>query len=211
MRFAYVNMKVLIADDHKLVTEGLELLLSTFDFVQQILSAFDELGVLAALPAQPDVVLLDIALGRDDGREICRKIKKMHPGIKVIALTSHSDSNTVKSAIQAGFDGYLLKAEDRATVQSALIKVAKGDKFFSSKVQEIFFTAQTTAKTELTKREIEVLQLILDEKTTKQIAETLFISEKTAENHRSSIMLKMDVKNMAGLVKKAILMGYVNQ
>lgn len=205
-------MYVLLADDHTIVLDGLELLLSTFDFVKKVNKAVDEATLRDILEnnPMPDVILLDIVFGSSDGREICKKLKKQYSTIKLIALTSYSDNSTVKSSIQAGFDGYLLKSEDRNTVMEALQKVVQGEKFFSPQVKNAFFQQSVSKnKPELTKREEEVLRLIIDEKTTKEIAEELFISEKTVENHRSNLMLKLDAKNMAGLVKKAISAGLV--
>ncbi len=205
-------MYVLLADDHTIVLDGLELLLSTFEFITKVEKAVDETTLDDILESNslPNVILLDVAFGASDGREICRKFKKKYPEIKLIALTSYSDVSTVKSSIQAGFDGYLLKSEDRQTVMQALEKVARGEQFFSPQVRNTVFQ-QSVAKTRasLTKREEDVLRLILDEKTTKEIAEELFISEKTVENHRANLMLKLDAKNLAGLVKKAISTGLV--
>ncbi len=205
-------MYVLLADDHTIVLDGLELLLSTFTFVTKVDKAVDEptLDEILQSNSLPDVILLDVAFGSSDGREICRKFKKKYPDIKLIALTSYSDVSTVKSSIQAGFDGYLLKSEDRQTVMEALQTVVQGEQFFSPQVRNtVFQQSVSQTKTSLTRREEDVLRLIVDEKTTKEIAEELFISEKTVENHRANLMLKLDVKNMAGLVKKAISTGLV--
>lgn len=203
-------MYVLLADDHTIVLDGLELLLSTFDFVTKVNIAVDEptLNHILENNALPDVILLDVVFGSSDGREICKRLKKQYPGTKLIALTSYSDIATVKSSIQAGFDGYLLKSEDRETVMQALKVVVEGEKFFSPQVKNTFFQQSVSRnKASLTRREEDVLRLILDEKTTKEIAEELFISEKTVENHRANLMLKLDAKNLAGLVKKAISTG----
>jgi len=204
-------MHIIIADDHTIVLDGLELLLSTFDFVQQVQKATTEASLMQLLNQnEADIVLLDIAFGKADGREICKQLKKAQPGLKLIALTSHGDMATVKSSIQAGFDGYLLKSEERSTVMQALQLVAEGEQFFSPQVKDVFFQQGVAKqKAALTKREEEILGLIVDEKTTREIADNLFISEKTVENHRTNLMLKLDVKNLAGLVKKAITLGYV--
>lgn len=205
-------MHVLLADDHTIVLDGLELLLSTFDFVKKVNKAVDEYSLYNVLEngTMPDVILLDVVFGTSDGREICKKLKKQYPSVKIIALTSYSDTATVKSSIQAGFDGYLLKSEDRQTVMQALQAVVEGEQFFSPQVKNVFFQ-QSVAKTKptLTKREEEILKLIIEEKTTREIAEALFISEKTVENHRANLMLKLDAKNLVGLVKKAISTGLV--
>lgn len=204
-------MRVLIADDHKIFLDGLELLLSTFGFVTTVCQACSREELSALLAREPvDIVLLDIAFGKADGREICKDLKKTHPHLKLIALTSHGDMATVKSAVSAGFDGYLLKSESRDTILQALQLVAEGEQFFSPQVKDVFFRQGVAHhKAALTKRELEILQLIVDEKTIKEIAEALFVSEKTVENHRANLMLKLDARNMAGLVKKALTLGYL--
>ena len=200
-------MKILLADDHFLVLDGLELLLSTFEFVKKTQSVLNFVQLKDILKEEGfDVLLLDIHFGKDDGREIIGEIKQMAPNMKVIALTSHSDSATIKSSVNAGFDGYLLKIDGREDIEKALKAVANNEKYFSPKTQQIFFEMRTSRnKVELTEREKEVLQLVVHEKTTKEIAEQLCLSEKTIETHRASIMQKLDVKNIAGMVKKAIM------
>ena len=205
-------MKILLADDHFLVLEGLEVLLSTFDFVESTKNVLNFMELKEMLKEQNfDVLLLDIHFGKDDGREIIKEIKQIAPKMKIIALTSHSDSVTIKSSVNAGFDGYLLKIDGREEIEKALKAVMNDEKYFSPKTQQAFFEMNATkSKVELTEREKEILQLIVQEKTTKEIAEQLCVSEKTVETHRSGIMHKLEVKNIAGMVKKAIMQGLVN-
>ena len=202
-------MKILLADDHFLVLEGLEVLLSTFQFVEKTQSVLNFVELKEALKEKDfDILLLDIRFGKHDGREIIGEIKQMAPDMKIIALTSHSDPTTIKSSINAGFDGYLLKIDRREDIEKALKAVANNEKYFSSKTHQVIFEGRTSKnRVELTKREKEVLQLIVHENTTKEIADQLCLSEKTIETHRASIMLKLDVKNIAGMVKKAIMQG----
>jgi len=202
-------MKILLADDHFLVLDGLEVLLSTFEFVDKTQSVLNFMELKEVLKEQSfDVLLLDIHFGKHDGRAIIQEIKQLMPDMKVIALTSHSDSVTIKSSVNAGFDGYLLKIDGREEIEKALKAVMNDEKYFSPKTQQVFFETQTSkTKTELTEREKEILQLIVQEKTTKEIAEQLCVSEKTVETHRASIMQKLEVKNIAGMVKKAIMQG----
>lgn len=204
-------MKILLADDHFLVLDGLEVLLSTFDFVEETNRALNFVELKQNIEKKPfDVLLLDIHFGKHDGREIIQEIKAIQPSMKIIALTSHSDSVTIKSSINAGFDGYLLKIDSREEIEKALQAVTNNERYFSTKTQQFFFEMSTIRnKMELTDREKEVLQLIVEEKTTKEIAEQLFLSEKTVESHRSNIMIKLEVKNIAGMVKKAIMEGLV--
>jgi len=202
-------MKILLADDHFLVLDGLEVLLSTFEFVEKTQSVLNFVQLKDILKEENfDVLLLDIHFGKHDGREIIGEIKQMAPNMKVIALTSHSDSTTIKSSVNAGFDGYLLKIDGREDIEKALKAVINNEKYFSPKTQQTFFEMSASKnKVELTEREKEILQLIVQEKTTKEIAEQLCLSEKTIETHRASIMQKLDVKNIAGMVKKAIMQG----
>lgn len=205
-------MKILLADDHFLVLDGLEVLLSTFEFVEKTQSVLNYMELKEVLKKESfEVLLLDIHLGKHDGREIIGEIKELVPDMKIIALTSHSDSVTIKSSVNAGFDGYLLKIDGREDIEKALKAVTNNKKYFSPKTQQVFFETQTTKnKVDLTDREKEVLQLIVQEKTTKEIAEQLCLSEKTVETHRGNIMLKLDTRNIAGMVKKAIMQGLVN-
>lgn len=202
-------MKILLADDHFLVLEGLEVLLSTFEFVEKTQSVLNFLQLKDTLKEEAfDILLLDIYFGKHDGREIISEIKQLAPNMKIIALTSHTDGVTIKSSLNAGFDGYLLKIDGRQDIENALKAVTNNEKYFSPKIQQTFFEIRASRnKVELTKREIEVLQFIVYEKTTREIAEQLCLSEKTIETHRANIMLKLEVKNIAGMVKKAIMQG----
>jgi len=202
-------MKILLADDHFLVLEGLEVLLSTFEFVEKTQSVLNFLQLKDTLKEEAfDILLLDIYFGKHDGREIISEIKQLAPNMKIIALTSHTDGVTIKSSLNAGFDGYLLKIDGRQDIENALKAVTNNEKYFTPKIQQTFFEIRASRnKVELTKREIEVLQFIVYEKTTREIAEQLCLSEKTIETHRANIMLKLEVKNIAGMVKKAIMQG----
>ena len=204
-------MKILLADDHFLVLDGLEVLLSTFEFVEKTQSVLNFVQLKDILKEENfDVLLLDIHFGKHDGREIIGEIKEMAPNMKIIALTSHSDSTTIKTSVNAGFDGYLLKIDGRDEIEKALKAVTNNEKYFSPKTQQVFFEMNSSKNNvELTEREKEVLQLIVQEKTTKEIAEQLCLSEKTIETHRAGIMQKLEVKNIAGMVKKAIMQGLV--
>ncbi|MDD3003403.1 response regulator transcription factor [Flavobacterium sp.] len=204
-------MNLLLADDHFLVLDGLELLLSTFDFVENTKSVLNYSQLKEALSIESyDVLLLDIHFGKFDGRIILSEIKKEHPNLKAIALTSFSDMATIKSAINVGFEGYLLKTDGRNEIEKALKSVILGEKYISSQTQQTFFENQSSHNNvDLTQREKEVLQLIVEEKTTKEIATALFISEKTVETHRGNLMLKLEARNIAGIVRKAIMLGLV--
>lgn len=207
----YSKIKILIADDHLLFLDGLKLLLSTLDFITTIKEASNYEELKSHLNMESfDLLLLDIQFGTVDGREIIFEIKKASPNLKIIALTSFSDSITISTALHSGFDGYLVKTDSRDEIEKALTQVYEGNKYFSSQVKDIVISDfSSSQKTNLTNREKEVLQLIVKEKTTKEIAEILFLSEKTIETYRSNLFLKLEVKNIAGLVRKAIMNGLV--
>lgn len=204
-------MKIVLADDHFLVLDGLELLLSTFDFVEVTKRAQNYSELQRVLTEENfDVLFLDIHFGKHDGRELIADIKRAYPELKIIALTSHADANTIKSSVHAGFDAYLLKIDGRDAIAQALHSVMEGDKYFSPKTQQLFFESSLVKTNEtLTDREKEILELIVQEKTTREIADILSLSEKTIETHRGNIMIKLEVRNIAGMVRKAIMQGLV--
>lgn len=205
-------MKIIIADDHFLVLDGLELLLSTFEYVEKTERAISFSELKKNLTQESyDILFLDIHFGKYDGREIISEIKTLYPKLKIIALTSLSDETSIKSSVNVGFDGYLLKVDGRDEIEKAIQAVMNDEKYFSPKTQQTFFNINALKeKSNLTARETEILQLIVQEKTTKEIAKELHLSEKTIETHRSNLMLKLDVKNIAGMVRKAIMQGLVN-
>src|SRR5690606_9964254 len=145
-------MKILLADDHFLVLEGLEVLLSTFNFVENTKSVLNYFELKEILEKESfDVLLLDIHFGKHDGREIIGEIKEIAPQMKIIALTSHADSVTIKSSVNAGFDGYLLKIDSREEIEEALKTIANDQQYISPKTQQAFFEMNTTKnKIELT-------------------------------------------------------------
>ncbi|WP_268036559.1 LuxR C-terminal-related transcriptional regulator [Algoriphagus sp. PAP.12] len=205
-------MRIIIADDHFLVLDGLELLLSTFDFVKKTSRSSDLSELNKQLQKEVfDLLLLDIRFGKHDGRELIATLKKDYPLLKIIALTSQDDQMTIQSSAKAGFDGYLLKIDGREEIEKALKAVYAGEKYFSPMTHQAFFKAATSPVNQtLTPRETEILQLIVQEKSSKEIAEQLHLSEKTIETHRGNIMMKLEVKNIAGMVRSAIMNGLVS-
>src|SRR5690554_6104283 len=165
-------MRILLADDHFLVLEGLEVLLSTFEFVEKSQSVLNFVQLKKTLKEDNfDVLLLDIHFGRYDGREIIGEIKEMAPNIKIIALTSHSDIATIKSSVNAGFDGYLLKIDSREDIEKALKTVTNNEKYFSPKTQQMYIERGTSKNkrseehtSELQSRPHLVCRLLLEKK-----------------------------------------------
>lgn len=163
-------MKILVADDHLLVLDGLKILISTLDFVDEVFIASNYAEIKESLSKDTfEILFLDIYFGKYDGRQIISEIKSGYPNLKVIALTSHNDLATIKTSMNADFDGYLLKIDGRAEIEDAIKTVMNGKKYYSPKTQQLFFQKEMPKNHhELTQRELEVLQLIVQEKQPKK-------------------------------------------
>lgn len=209
--------RILIADDHALILNGLRELLQQIGEVAQVVAAQNKTELLAAIAEGPfDMIFLDIHFGKYDGREIAKELKQKFPQILLAALTSFDDKETIQSTANAGFNAFFLKSDDVAEIV-LWIREGRFDTLYLSRQTQSAYAQHTLIKDNkarnqihLTDREKEILRLILDEHTTKQIAEKMFLSEKTIENYRANLMQKLDATNIAGLVKKTILLGLLN-
>lgn len=209
--------KVLIGDDHELILSGLKDLLSKIEEVAQVDAANNRTDLMKMAAAKKyDIVFLDIHFGKHDGRDIAVELKHKFPNLVLVALTSFDDKDTIQSTANAGFNAFFLKSDDVAEI-AKWIKSGDFDTMYLSVQTQSAYAQHTLMKDNkgkhsihLTEREKEILRLILDENTTKQIAEKMFLSEKTIENYRTNLMHKIDATNLAGLVKKTILLGLLN-
>ncbi len=208
-------IRVAITDDHPLVITGLEKTLSLFDHIE-ICGVYESgIDLLNGLEkVQPDVLLLDIHMPGKNGLELALIIKKKYPEVRILVLTGAEEMNDVKKMIQAGCLGYLYKrTTDQKSLIHAIEQVYAGELYMESSLQKNYMRSLLKLKDQaekgpkLTQRELEILRLIMEEYSSAQIAEKLFISERTVENHRFSIMQKLDAKNTVGLVKMAIQLG----
>mgnify|MGYP003583338521 FL=1 len=206
-------IKVVIADDHTLVINGIQKVLATTDLFT-ILDTFkngeDLLNGLKTL--QPDILLLDIQMPGKTGIELAGIINKKYPNIKIIALTNIEIIHQVKKMISNGAQGYLLKDVEPQLLIKTITDVYNGEQVIHPRIKDELtksYFSKSNANPELTRREIEILKLIADEFTNPEIAEKLFISPHTVENHRNHILQKLGVKNTAGLIKKAIEEGII--
>lgn len=205
-------MNILIADDHQLILEGFSKVLNKELPNSHVKTALDLDEMMQILKQEKiDILFQDIRFGKCDAREFIAELIQDHPEMKVIIITSSGDNAAVSSLFKMGISGYLLKSDDKHEILKAIQIVMDGDKYISPELREIRKGNRIDfeQKTMLTSREIEILRLILLEKTTKEISEALFLSEKTVESHRMNLFLKFGVKNVAGLVKKAILEGFM--
>ncbi len=208
------KLSIIIGDDHELILKGLSDRLGLLENVSTVDTAqsSDEM-LLKIEQKQYDVVFLDIHFGVNDGRDIAKKIKEIWPTTILAALTSFDTEQTVQSAINVGFKAFFLKTDSLLEIEKWVEHASFENVYLSSETTKIFsyknlqLNNKTLTNISISNREKEVLNLIVAEFTTKRIAEELYLSEKTIENYRASLMLKMNVTNIAGLVKKAILLG----
>lgn len=207
---------VLIADDHGIVREGLRRLLESepdFDVCGEAVDGEDLL--LQAERLHPDVVILDITMPRLGGLETLERLRKKLPSAKAILLSVHGDPPFVQSAVALGADGYLLKNGPASDVVEAVRAVVRGGSFFSPAIaREIVEQLRTPGRGHdpfalLSTREREILHLIADGLSAKEIASTLSISTKTVEAHRTSLMRKLGVRKATELVRYALRHGLV--
>jgi len=203
---------VLIADDHKLFRQGMVAMLGEAKSIKVIGEAsngFEALELLAEL--QPDVMLLDIEMPQVDGFEVLKKVNKSTLQTKVLVLTMHSSAEFIKNIVKAGAAGYLKKDSDKQLLLAAIAELHnKGSYYPPETTHLVLKSLQERHKGELiSPREKEVVTLIAEGMTTKEIAEKLFLSKHTIESHRQNILLKLDIKNSAELVKHAIKRGWV--
>lgn len=211
-----MTIKVAITDDHPIVANGLKKILDDFENINVVAVYATGNDMLKEVGTSlPDVMLLDMNLPDLEGPDLARQLLKKFPAIKIIVLTSSDVTVQVKKMLQIGCQGYLLKDSDDKTIVEAIEAVYNGGQFLSPVIQQqlvndMFRNKNQKQNTLLTRREKEVLQLITQEYTNQEIADKLFISLHTVDNHRSSLLQKLDAKNTAGLVKKAIENGLVD-
>ncbi len=201
------KIKVLLADDHTVVREGFKALLNNSGFIEVAREASDGEMVLSRLHDEHfDLVVSDITMPRMGGVELCSQLKRKNPGMPVLLLTMHSDKEYVSKAIEAGASGYLMKDCEKEELYLAIKKIASGSTYFSSQATSSYTETeqrkpeQLRMVTELTKREQEILQLVMDGLPTKHIAEKLYISIRTVDKHRANIMEKFNVHSTVELI-----------
>ncbi|MEM9528125.1 MAG: response regulator transcription factor [Bacteroidota bacterium] len=203
-----------LADDHRVLTEGLDQLLrqeADFDCRPPVHTGAH---LLACLERElPDVLLLDINLPDHNGLELCKRISKSYPTVRIIMLTMYKKASFLQRAMRNGAAGYLLKDAGIGEIRKAIRTVHAGQKYVSPAAAELLVASlsqqEDTGKfaPTLTRRERQVLSLIAREHTTTEIATELFISENTVESHRRNLLHKLNARNVAGLVRVAMEKG----
>lgn len=198
---------IFIVDDHQMVIDGLRLIIDTiegFEIVGESTSALHALDVLATVNA--DILLTDVSMPEMSGIELTRLVKKKYPHIKIIALSMFSESQVVAEMIDAGISGYILKNTGKQELIEALNKVASGQNYFGQDITLQLmksFKRNQDETSRLTDREIEIIRMIEQDFGNKQIADMLFISERTVETHRKNILRKTNTQTVVGLLKYA--------
>jgi DNA-binding NarL/FixJ family response regulator len=211
-------IRVAIVDDHEFFRSGLKIALKRIKSVEIIYEATNGDEFLELQEKKPaDLVFMDIKMPGKDGLSATIEAKKRHPELKIIVLTMYDTDDYIRSLIEVGVDGFMLKNINRADLEIALTKVISGEKYYSQDLIG-FFTRELYKKEatelsseEISKRESEVLQLIFEGYSNKEIAEKLFISVRTVTNHRASINAKTNSKNTASLISYAIKNKLVKQ
>ena len=212
-----MTIRLMLADDHRMLREGLSRSMREqgFDIVGEAGDGAE--AVALALAVRPDVILMDVTMPEIDGVEACRQVRAQLPDTKVVMLTMHADQGVLTSAIRAGATGYLVKDCSTEEIASAVRMAAGGETALSpqlaaSMLNEVRRWDQPHKEEErvVTKREEEVLQLIADGCSTPEVAEKLYISQKTVKNHLASIYQKLDARDRTQAVLQAVRMGIVH-
>lgn len=213
-----MTIRLLLADDHRMLREGLRrsMVEAGFDVVGEAADGIEAVRMAEAL--KPDVVLMDVTMPRCDGVEACRRVVESDNGARVVMLTMHSDTSTIAEAIRAGASGYLTKDCATAEICDAVRMAADGETAVSAgiarsmlaEVERLDGPSTPPAERVVSEREVEVLQLIADGCSTPEVAERLYISQKTVKNHLASIYQKLDARDRTQAVLQAVRMGIVS-
>ncbi len=212
--------KILLADDHELVRDGIIALLENEDKLEVVNEAANGKEALEIIEKSiPDLLIVDIRMPELNGIEVVKKVKKDFPALKTLVLSMHDSTEYVVQCVQAGADGYLLKGSSKEEFLKAIYKIADGGKYFAGDISAIIVnnfvngnptqpvnqqaTKKEPALDILTKREKQILKLILEGKNNQEIGESLNISKRTAEAHRFNLMKKLEVKNLMELTRKS--------
>ncbi|MFA5244229.1 MAG: response regulator transcription factor [Pedobacter sp.] len=202
--------KLIIADDHQLLIEGLISILSELDDLEILNPVNNGNQLINSLILNPaDLVLLDLNMPKLDGIKTLAILRRDFPDLKIIILTNYDQPQLIEEIKKLGAHGYLLKNSPSQTLKEAIAKVLKGELFFDEKVlpekidESPYFIDDFMKKYQLTRREVEIIKMIAKELTSKEIGESLFISEFTVSTHRRNIMKKLNSKNVAGVLKFA--------
>ncbi len=195
--------KVFIVDDHYLVIEGIRSLMIQEKSIEWMGHAMNAASALAFLQHQePQVILMDISLPDQSGIDLCAEVHRLYPDVKIIGLSTFNQLSFIEKMIQNGASGYLLKNATKEEIVEAIAAVMNGKTYFSDEVSDLL-EVKTQTYPSITRREKEVLELIAEGMTNPEIAEKIFVSVSTVDTHRKNLILKLEAKNTADLVRLA--------
>jgi two-component system, NarL family, response regulator NreC len=208
-----MSVRVVLADDHEIVRQGLRVLLERegFQVVGEAANGHDAVKLCEA--NHPEIAILDLSMPLLNGVDAAREIMKSNPRTKVVLLTMHTEDHLILESLRAGVTGYVLKTKAASELVQALRAVCRGEMFLTQSISrtivQAFLQNTPVPGNPISDRERQVLQLVAEGKTTKEIASLLGISVKTAESHRSNLMEKLNIHDTAGLVRYAIRIGLI--
>lgn len=213
------TIRVILADDHSLVRVGVRTLIEQINGIELVAEASNGREALEAIRVHnPDIAMIDISMAGMNGLETTTRITQDYPHVRVIILSIHASEEYVWQALKAGAKGYLLKDTGMAELEKAIRSVMAGEMFLTPAVSKQVITdymhrmdAGETLLDHLTRRQREVLQMIAEGRTAKEIAWELNLSVKTVETHRTQLMRRLEIYDVPGLVRYAIRMGIVNE
>ncbi len=211
------HIKVVLADDHVLVRAGLRKLLESLPGVEVLGEVSDGLALIAMVERlKPDLVLTDVAMPGLNGLEATARLAKAHPGLRVIMLSMHQSEEYVRQSLRNGAAGYMLKDAAPVELELAIAAVMRGETYLSPAVSKGLVSdylqrlrSDEGPSNALTPRQTEVLQLIAEGHSSKEIARRLDVSLKTVDTHRSQLMKQLDIHEVAGLVRYAMRVGLI--
>ena len=212
------KIKLLIADDHQIILDGLKVLLDQVDQFEIVGMATTGEEVLRKVQEteELDIVILDINMPEKDGIEVTTEIKSSYPEIKILIVTMYNRQEFVKSLMEIGVDGYILKNAGRDELVRAIHSLNKGEPFYSKEITKTVIMSyqkqrvfDNTMDIQISDREKDIIRLISDGLSTQEIGEKLFLSTHTINTHRKNILSKLNVKNSAGVIRYGIQTGIV--
>jgi DNA-binding NarL/FixJ family response regulator len=212
------HIRVVMVDDHRLFSLAIQSLFSESDSVRVVGIASHPNDVEALLTLHsPDILMTDFSMPDLNGAELCARLRKSFPNLKILCLTMHREAHFIRKMLDAGASGYILKTASKEEMLLAFTTLMQGAQYFSPEVTTALAAKplatrspeQATILDSLSKREIEVIRLIAEEMTTQEIADKLFISVRTVDSHRQHILEKIGVRNVAGITRFALEQGIV--
>ena len=212
------EIRVMLVDDHQIILDSLQLLINLMDNIRVISTVNDPRQVENQLKEEkPELIILDYSMPYINGLELTVSIKMKYPEVNIILLSVKDDPATINHAYKVGCSGFLMKSVNREELETAIRTVSRGDMYYSPQAMKLIMAGEELVSIDesdygyaLTKREKEIIQLIVEELSTLEIAQKLNISPGTVETHRYNIMRKLKVKNVVGITKFALKTGLVN-